>query len=876
MNGWDLTCEYLDSPLGITNTAPRFSWRPRGAASPPPPQQAYCIDVHQSSGECVWNTGWIADSNSFAIPYKGEPLKSAEKYRWSVKLRLLGCPSSVHLGSGVFETGIFQEEEWKAHWISHPNPIRGIAPLIRRDFYLKKKPEKSRLYFSGLGYARVAINGTPVDASLLDPGWTDYDKTVLYRVWDVTDLLTLGQNVLSVELGEGWHGLDHKGFFRLVNKLPSWLDYPKMLCRLVMDDEVIVSSSDGSWFASSGGVRQNSLYQGELYDARLEKPGWRELGYEMAPEEWLPVALAARPKGVLRSQVMSPIGEFHRTNPVYIDYPDSGENTFVVDFGVNMAGWAELRFKGLTGLRVTVRYAEVRNADGSVNQNNLRSAESQDTYIFANEREAIWAPRFTYHGFRYIQVDHDPGVVFFGVVAIQVHSLLSRTGDFSCSNGFVNDIYRAVLQTERSNLHSVPTDCPQRDERLGWLNDATVRCEETIVNFDASLFFEKWLQDIVDAQDTQTGAIPDTAPYFFGTLPASHPSSALVLIPWYLYLYTGDLAPARKHYHAIRKYVHFKLRRRNEAGLLPDQLGFGEWAAPMTVSQLGWGQNAVPANISHGMLMTAYLYYDCLVCARLSFVLGERKDFEYFSARADEIRVAINRTYLKEEGFYANNAQAENVFALFLDIVPTESRSGVLASFLHSLREENDWHITTGNQMTKYLFEVLGREGLENDAWRVISSKTYPSIGFMLVNGATTIWERWENLCAKHMNSHNHPMLGACTVWFQKYLLGIRQVWTEEEGLYTMIEPCFPEGLEMANGRLPTPYGTVSCAWQMTEKGPIAEIDIPWNARVRVNLLSQSGWRILKLDGLPPRSEDNLWLTSGKHIANYVRCEQGH
>lgn len=873
IENWQYYCEYQKNPIGIENQSPRFLWLWVGENDIPPLQRAYRLRIWTKEMNPVWDSGLIECKDNMVVKTGGGDLLPAEIYLWNVDITLADG-SIVEGPMQTFEMGLMSQN-WGAKWISNPNFKRGVAPLFRRQFRLNSSPKKGRLYCCGLGYAEVSVNGKRVDDSVLDPGCSQYAKTLLYRAWDITHLLKEGDNVLAVELGEGWYGLECEIYKRFRDNMPSWLDKPKLYCRLVADDTVIVSDVDGNWMVSEGAVIQNSIFDGEIYDSRAEKAGWNLPEYSIAESEWRYPISADSPGGKLRCQIIPPIRETERIRPVYIDYPkDTNGFTFVIDLGVNIAGWAEIDAEGQPGQKIRLRFSELKRDDGNIDQRNLLGVKAEDTYIFGQSRRITWHPRFTYHGFRYVEISFDPGVIVYSVCGIRVNTDVERTGYFYCGNQLLNKIYDNVIRTEQNNLHSIPTDCPQRFERQGWLNDAAVRSEEAICNFDMMLFFEKWLQDISDEQD-DAGAIADTAPFVFGTRPALHISSTYIMLPWFLYVYYGDIQPAAKHYDGMRRYVLHKLSTRNDKGLLPETMYIGDWAAPLTVSRLGSENCAVPANVSHSMLSTSYLYYDCILMERIASCLNNEDDAEFFRQTAIDIREAINSIFLNENGGYGCNSQGENAFALFLDLPPEERRDKVLENLLDDLRNKNNWHVTTGNQMTKYLFEVLGKEGLVEDAYRILCSEDYPSLGFMVKNGATTIWERWEYLTSDKMNSHNHPMLGAFSVWFQKYLAGIRIEWLPERRFQICVAPQIPKELNHAGAALRTPWGKVSCDWRQAQGQWEAEISVPWNTEIAFFPPFDGN---VFVDGtmMKGNMKKSILLKSGKHrvkMANGKDCE---
>lgn len=832
----NLKCEYLESPLGIQNIKPRFSWTLNNGEADGL-QTKYRILVSnaaQNTGVMagnVWDSGIVESSKSSGVEFQGKGLESAKRYYWHVYIWLDNQKEPIISQETWFETGLFHDRDWQGSWIQSPNPQWGVSPLFRKSFVLESGIKDARIYISGIGYYELFINGKRVGERQLEPGWTDYRKRVLYSTYDITEYLLTGENVVGIQLGEGWYGHKHPSFVKFMGKTLEWHGVPKLICDLRIqqaDDKLknIASQggAEGGWMCCEGPIRENSIYDGEVYDARKEKPGWNMPGYKLDKSEWVPAIYAAAPGGKLIAQIMPPITETKRIKPVYVSF--AGESV-VYDLGQNIAGWVEIKVKGHRGGRVELLYSETLYTDGTVNQENLRGAKARDIYFLKGGDTETYKPRFTYHGFRYVQVNLEPGVLLEGLVGICVHSDVNKTGNFECSSEIMNRIYQALIQTEKNNMHSVPTDCPQRDERLAWLNDMTVRFEETLFNFDMLLFYEKWLDDIADAQDKCTGSIPDTAPYFYGGHPSAHISSVYVLLPWYLYLYYGDQRALRKHYKGMKHYVQF-LASQTKDGLI-DKKYFGDWAPPMTESILGWGENALPANIPSQIITTGYLYYDCIIMDRAAQLLGYKEDSKYFNEVANMAKEAINKEFLDtEKGYYKPNSQGSNVFPLFLDIVPEQMRQKVVENLVDNIVNVSNYHTSTGNQATKYLFEVLDKEKLNDIAYKLATQVTYPSIGYMLDNGATTIWERWEYADGHNMNSHDHPMHGAFTVWFYKAIGGIRI----ENGLtdsVVIIKPNLIDGLNFAQAICETPKGKIKSKWEVKKNEVLFEVHIPWN-----------------------------------------------
>ncbi len=824
-----LTCEYLEQPLGVQNEFPRFSWKVVGVLEAS--KQVSARVVVWDGGELMWDSGRMETARNTAVQYEGKSLKSRRRYQWDVEVEVEPGEGLLK-ASSFFETGLFKGEDWHGEWIAPAEERRGEVPLIRKVFDIAELPEVSRLYVCGLGYCETTINGKRIGDSRLDPGWTDYNKTVLYRVYDVGSYLKKGKNVICFELGEGWHGLEHNFFVTTIGKLPSWNSRPRLLCNLYLDEKCIATKGDADWKYSWGPIVENNIYDGEVYDGRREKKGWMTAEYYEDTDcgEWKAAICAVAPTGRLQSQLMPPIKEICRRKPAYMEYIGEDEDySMVIDYGQNMTGWVELVASGRPGAKIIVRYAEILNHDGTVNQRNLRSAKSREEYIIGEEGSHRYRPQFTYHGFRYVSVEMEPGTFIYSADAVQVSTAIRKITDFDCSDEYVKRIYETVMRTEENNIHSVPTDCPQRDERLGWVNDMTVRHENAIYNYDMVLVYEKWMRDLQDAQ-AENGAIPDTAPYFFGGRPGSHITSAFVLIPWCLYGFTNDKQMLERYFNDMKRYVNFKLGERTEEGILPECY-FGEWVPPMTEAVWGWGENAVPKDIPQQLITTCYLYYDCLIMKKISETLGKTEEAHHFEVICKEIAEAVNRKYYRPEGYYEPGTQGANIMPLFLDIVPDGGRNKVLQHLMRDIAENRNMHLATGNQMTKIVYDVLVKEGMADFALELTTQKTYPSIGYMLEQGATTIWERWENLTINHMNSHDHPMLGAFSVWLLKGLAGLRLVHGNTQQY--VIHPIIPQKLNYVRMERELAGGICRISWEKTENNGVkVELKVPWNTTV--------------------------------------------
>jgi len=431
--------------------------------------------------------------------------------------------------------------------------------------------------------------------------------------------------------------------------------------------------------------------------------------------------------------------------------------------------------RGAAGETITLKFAETLYPDGTINPENLRRARAQDVYILKGQAEETWEPRFTYHGFRYIQVEGYPGRLDADHLEGRfVRSAVEPAGEFECSSELFNRIYRLVWQTEAANLHSLPTDCPQRDERMGWLNDMAARTEGAIYNFNLARFLSKWTADIADEQDPSSGAITDTAPFRWGRRPADPVSVCYLLIPWLLYVHYGDAHTLAERYEGMKAWVGY-LTSRAQDGII-DYSYYGDWAPPVDLGVQGsLGSSAVSKDTPGRLVSTACYAYSARLLSQIAAVLGKAADEQTYRALAGQICDQYNAVYWNEaSGGYGSNNQACNAISLYMELVPAARRARVNANLVENVLERSAGHLTTGNICTKYLLEALTAAGRADVAFLIAAQETYPGWGYMLANGATTLWERWELATGGGMNSHNHPMLGSVGAWFYRAVAGIQ------------------------------------------------------------------------------------------------------
>jgi len=920
----NLRCEYCVNPLGVDRKNPRLSWilehSDRGEK-----QSAYQIIVSSSPENIASNTGDVWDtgkviSSMQLIVYNGPALESRKTYYWKVRWWDSKGDMSPFSDAATFEMGLISEDDWKAKWIGRESyeyihigsediPFARsytipYSALFRKTFKAEKQIKRARVYVSGLGFYELYINGKRIGDKVLDPGQTDYKKRVLYSIYDVTDELNTGANAIGVMLGNGRYVKDY-GY-----------DFPRMILQLeieYLDGTTEVVVSDDTWKTSYGPIKANGIYYGEDYDARREIPSWNLSDFNDV--NWEKVKLVDPPGGRLVAELMPPVKVIKTLKPQKIISPKPG--VYVYDFGQNFTGWVRLYVNGPEGTEIKLRFAELIYDDGNINLTPTRGARATDIYITRGDGLEIYEPRFTYHGFRYVELTGFPGVPTLDTLeGCVVYSSVRQVGEFNCSNELINKIHGNILWGQLSNLMSIPTDCPQRDERMGWMGDAQLTVEEAIYNFDMASFYIKYLDDIKDAQK-ENGSVSDVVPPYWSIYPADPAwGTAYITIAWYLYQYYGDTEVLKDHYEGLKKYVDFL------TGLAPDNIlrfsKYGDWCPP----------GSIRAKDLSGELVSTWCYYnDTLTLSRIADILGKREDHTKYSKLAEDIKAAFNKQYLKErsyavsikpniseemasqiiemilsamdpderermkqfmqQGIFATTftSQTINILPLYLNMVPEDKKETILNALINDIKNNHDYHLDTGIVGTRYIFDVLTENGYVDIAYKIATQRTYPGWGYMIEEGATTVWERWEKLTSGGMNSHNHIMFGTVDPWFYKSLGGIKCIapgWDK-----VLLEPKMLEDLKYVRASICTPKGTIDVNWEKLEDSVKLVVVLPVNVEgeLRIPKLytplvveeddrviwSNSTW-IEKVDGVYSVKEEldllSFTLGSGRFLFN--------
>ncbi len=711
---------------------------------------------------------------------------------------------------------------------------RGPAPLLRKEFKIDEAIEKARLYICGLGYYELQLNGKRVGDSLLTTSYSQYDKTVYYSTYDVTELLNKGDNCVGIEIGRGYYAYQKDWI-----GTGEWLDEAKMLLQLeveLSDGKKQQMTSDSTWATIDGPTVDDNVWYGDKYDARLEKDGWSKAGYNA--KGWVCARLMDSPKGILKPDIVQPIKITDVLLPVDVTNPSP--NTFVYDFGKVTTGWARITVGEKEGTRIKLTYGEKLLPDGRVDMKRKNAvyqfweSPQVDIYICSNKEMVSWEPKFSYKGYRYIEVEGlDHGIDIKGVV---LHNDLERTGSFECSNDLLNRIHGIITPTILNNFHSIPTDTPIYEKR-GWTGDAQAIAETAMLNLDSVSFFRKWVRDLADSQ-SEEGEIPDTCPGPVYYPPAPEWMCAFIVIPWNLYVYYGDSDVLKEHYQAMRKYVCYEIERMKDN--VSSNKYYGDWNAP----SMG-GAPPEGAELSS----TSYVFYVCELMSKIAKILEMDEDSNYFNDICSAIKKSINDKFFnKQLGFYLTNKydgyrQTSNILPLAFGIVPQEVREDVADKLAEDVINKG-CHLDTGCFGTKFIAPVLSECGRADLAYAVASQNSYPGWGYWLENGATTCWETWETSA----RSYNHFYLGTIDEWFYKYLAGIQ---VKSAGFKEIVlRPYICGDLTYACGHLDTVRGRISSKWRKDDHGFTWDIEIPANTIAKIYIPDQ-GEKVLFESGRP-------------------------
>ena len=852
----DLTCEYRRDPLGIDVTEPRLSWKLQSAGRGQK-QTAYQVLVATEKALLaenradLWDTGKVTSDQSVCVRYNGKPLGSRVTCYWKVRIWDKDDQPSAFSKVASWEMGLLDEADWQAQWINdgkaNPKDDTGFyqddpAPLFRTTFDLANPIKQARLYITGLGYYDARLNGQPVGDRVLDPAWTVYSRRVFYSTYDVTERLRNGTNSLAATLGNGWYNpLPLRMWGHLNLRAHLTIGRPRLLAQLeieLADGSRTTIATDERWKVTEGPLRRNSIYLGEVYDARKEIANWDRPNCD--DTHWDHAVLATEPIGKLQAQPLPPIRATATLKPTGITEPQEG--TFIFDMGQNFAGWVELALDVPKGTKITLRYGELLHGDGTLNpmtsvagqiKGTRNDADGQpvsvgglgappvawqsDTYITKGGGPEVYTPRFTFRAFRYVEVSGLPSPPTKEMITgRRLNTDVPQAGTFTCSNDLFNRIQTMCRWTFLSNIFGVQSDCPHR-ERFGYGGDLVTTCDTFMLNFDMARFYAKAAADWQDSA-LADGTLTDTAPFVGIQYCGVGWAMAHPLLQLQLYRYYGDRRLVEEQYATSKRWFD----------------GLAE-KYPDHIVQDGLSDHEALAAAPAPEMVTPLYCESARLLARLAHLLGNEDDARTYAARAAAIRQAYQAKFIKRDtGRVPPGTQASQSFALQLDMLDPQQRQAALQYLIDEIVTRNDGHLTTGIFGTRYLLEVLSRHGQASLAYDIVNRRAFPGWGYMLENGATTLWEHWA--WSDNTFSHNHPMFGSVSQWFFNWLGGI-QPDPEAVGFdRIIIRPQIVGDLQWVRCQYDSIRGPIVSHW-WRENGTLhLDVTIPANATATVYL----------------------------------------
>lgn len=844
-----LRCESLKNPIGLDEIQPRLSWKlPSGSQGLS--QTGYQILVASSTESLskekgdLWDTGKVQSSDSVHIVYKGKKLSSRTRALWKVRVWDQDGNASQWSEVAFWETGL-SEKDWKAKWIGGifvgGNLTSVPVPLVRKSFSISKSIKSARLYVTSLGLYECSINGERVGDLVFAPGWTDYNQRLPYQAYDVTDLVQKGKNAIGAYLGDGWYcGYLPWGGRQIYGA------QPKLLAQLEIihaDDSVTRIVSDESWKTYASPILAADNYMGESYDANLEIPGWDSGKFN--DEEWYKVKTFKEPERKLVGMYYPPVRRTEEISPV--QDPVLVGDRWVFNIGQNITGRVRIKLKQPKGTTIIIRHAERLDSKGSLYTENLREARCTDIYTFGSDEQIVWEPRFTFHGFQYVDIKglmSEP--TRDAVTGIAIHSDMPKTGTFTCSDPLINQLQSNIQWSQRDNMLEVPTDCPQRDERLGWTGDAQVFIRTAAFNMDVSGFFTKWQQDLNDTQSKE-GYIPNFIPTYKRTLKKPSLSAidggpawsdAFIICPWTVYLCYGDTRILERNFDRFKKFFQSMVNDSKDCirshADFKGWHGYGDWLA-LDGSKDSFGIT------SKDLIGTAFFAHDAKLLSKIASIIGREKDAREYENWFQKIRSAYQKKYIQADGTVQGQTQTAYVLTLHFDLAPENLRPKMVQSLVADIKSRGN-KLSTGFVGTPYLLHVLTQAGEIEIATELLFQKQWPSWLYAVTKGATTIWERWDGWTedkgfqSKGMNSFNHYAYGAVGEWLYKTVAGL-DLDPENPGYKkSILKPTPIKGLDHASAKLETSYGTLSSSWKLQGDALTCEVEVPPNTKATLYL----------------------------------------
>jgi len=874
-----LQCEFLINPLAIDCKNPRLSWNVsvdnsnlRGKF-----QSAYKIIVASNEkllskniGD-IWNSKKTLSGNSTGIKYNGKKLKSFKKYFWKVILWDEANNKGKDSKTATWSMGVLKKSDWKAEWICNCAPQNKLSrynsmPIFyyRKQFRVSKPVKRVMLYSSTLGIYEPYFNGKRLGNDYLSPGWTDYNERVHYDAYDITEKIKTGNNALGFIVTNGWYA----GHLCWFNQKAYYGNAPKLISQLVIffeDGSKKIIGSDRTWLVTTGPLVDADLLKGETYDARREITDWSSA--ETKHQGWSLPGLIHQPKVKLEARPTQPVRIIHKYKPVSIIKRKDG--AYICNFNQNIAGFVSVKLNEKAGKKITMRHAEMLNSDGSLHTDNLRTADATDVYYCKGTGTESYQPHFTFHGFQYFEisgVSKKPKPE--DITAYLISSDIPRVGNFSSSNKMINKLYSNIYHTQLMNFIDVPTDCPQRDERLGWTGDAQAYIKTASMITDIQKFFEKWLVDLEIGQ-FENGNYPAVAPELMvgmGSGPAW--AEAGIICPWVLYEVYGDTDVLKKQYNSMTRFINYLIKLSGKKLLPPKEYHcYGDWLSHNVETP-------------KGVIYMAYFAYSVDLMSKIAKIIGKKSDAKKYEKLFENIKIAFNKKYVDKNYKIKGDTQTCYILGIAYNLLNSDGEKCAAEYLVEKIKERN-YHLSTGFVGTKDIMNVLAKIGRNDTAYKLLLNTTYPSWGYSIKNGATTIWERWnawtaeEGFCKNSMNSYAHYAYGAVYLWMIENIGGIKSITPAFKNI--IIKPVPGGGIYKAKCEYKSISGKILTDWKKTKNSFKLNVEIPCNTVAKIyfpaedkDLVKESGKQASRVVGIKFTGMENGYAVynvgSGKYF----------
>ncbi len=886
----NLKTEYKQNPIGLGTQKPRLSWQITSGQQGTE-QEVYQVLVAGSESDLLsgqnllWDTGKVNSDQSIHIEYAGAELSSGEQVYWKVTV-WDNHGNQAESKVATWEMGLLNTDDWKADWITMPwkedESKSSPCPYFRDEFELSEQVKSARIYATALGLYELELNGEKIGNEVFAPGWTNYNKRLQYQVYDISDQLKKGKNAIGVILGDGWYR-GHFGWWWPDNR-NAYGNQLGLLLQVKIEfenGEIIEFGTNEKWKTSTGPILKSDIYNGETYDARKELTGWSQADFD--DSNWQIVKLLDHTKETLVASEGEKVSKVKELKPIELFTTPKGEQVF--DLGQNMVGWVRLKVKGKSGDLVSIRFAEVLDQEGNFYTDNLRAIECTDSYILKGEGEEVYEPRFTFHGFRYVQVINYPSELSIdSITGIVVHSDMEQIGYFECSDPMINQLQSNIEWGQRGNFLDVPTDCPQRDERLGWTGDAQVFAPTASFNFNTAPFFTKWLKDL-ETEQKPDGSVPWVVPNIIkdggGTgwsdgFGATGWADAAVVIPWTVYRYYGDKRILEEQFNSMKAWVDYMIHHSGDRYIFDFGFHFGDWlsfAEYYTYNYNAPDYGYAGAHTDKELIATAYFYYSADLLKKSAEIIGKKEVVDQLGELLPKIKKAWNEEFMTRSGRLVSSTQAAYAIGLVFGIVETDK----VPIISKRLADDVSYfgHLTTGFLGTPVLNFALSDFGNTELAYQLLHNERYPSWLYAVTQGATTIWERWDGIKpdgtfqTTGMNSFNHYAYGAIGDWLYSRVAGI-DIDPENPGFKNIIfRPEIGGKLTHANAAIECMYGKVSAGWKLEGDLVTYTIEIPANC---IGEFEIGNKQQIQVNGKKTEHlAETIKLTSGKHVISWIK-----